>query len=242
MSSKQAVKKSASVSAPVVTATPVVASTPATKKVARASSTVPVPVAATPVVAPSSRSTSPAAAAVATPAAAAAAAEAPAEEERSLQDEIKAVQDQLNVIRDAVTSALTALKRVAKRATLDVKDARKNRRKVKEDNGEPRKPSNFEIPVAISDELSAFFGGGKTATMSRAEVNKRMFAFAKENFLSEGQTIHLESTPALVTKGFKQSAADSLRRLLAIPQGESLTIFNIQKYMGRHYSKPAATA
>lgn len=237
MSSKQAVKKSASVSAPVVTATPVVASTPATKKVARASSTVPVPAAATPVVAPSSRSASPAAAAPAP-----AAAEAPTEEERSLQDEIKSVQDQLNVIRDAVTSALTALKRVAKRATLDVKDARKNRRKAKEDNGEPRKPSNFEIPVAISDELSAFFGGGKTATMSRAEVNKRMFAFAKENFLSEGQTIHLESTPALVAKGFKQSAADSLRRLLAIPQGESLTIFNIQKYMGRHYSKPAATA
>lgn len=236
MSSKQAVKKSASVSAPVVTATPVVASTPATKKVARASSTVPVAVAATPVVAPSSRSASPAAAPAATAAAAA------AEEERSLQDEIKSVQDQLNVIRDAVTSALTALKRVAKRATLDVKDARKNRRKAKEDNGEPRKPSNFEIPVAISDELSAFFGGGKTATMSRAEVNKRMFAFAKENFLSEGQTIHLESTPALVAKGFKQSAADSLRRLLAIPQGESLTIFNIQKYMGRHYSKPAATA
>jgi hypothetical protein len=77
--------------------------------------------------------------------------------------------------------------------------------------------------------------------MSRAEVNKRMFAFSKENFLSEGQTIHLDSTPELLAKGFKPTAAASLRKLLALPQGEKLTIFNIQKYMGRHYSKPAAT-
>ena len=224
MSSKSAVKKSSPVvtAASVVAAAPV-AATPASKKAVKASA-VPaaseVVAAAVPVVAEAVVS----------------------EEERSLQDEIKVLQDQLTAIREATTSALASLKRVAKRATLDVKDARKNRRKTKEENGEPRKPSNFEIPVAISDELSAFFGGGKSVLMSRAEVNKRMFAFSKENFLSEGQTIHLESTPELLAKGFKPAAAASLRKLLALPQGEKLTIFNIQKYMGRHYSKPAATA
>jgi len=225
MSSKPSVKKSAPVVAAPVAATPVVAPS-APKKAAKAAA----PVVA-PVVVP-----------VAAAAAAAAAETVVSDEERSLADEVKAVQDQLTAIRDATTAALAALKRVAKRATLDVKDARKNRRKVKEENGEPRKPSNFEIPVAISDELSAFFGGGKGVLMSRAEVNKRMFAFSKENFLSEGQTIHLDSTPELVAKGFKPTAAASLRKLLAIPQGEKLTIFNIQKYMGRHYSKPVATA
>jgi len=108
------------------------------------------------------------------------------------------------------------------------------------EEGEVRKPSNFEIPVAISDELSAFFGGGKGATMSRAEVNKRMFSFSKENHLSEGQVIHLVSTPELLSKGYKPAAAAALVKLLAIPDGAKLTIFNIQKYMGRHYSKPAA--
>ena len=159
--------------------------------------------------------------------------------EPTLQNELKAVQDQLTAIRDATAAALLALKRVAKRAALDVKDARKAKRKTKTtEDGAERKPSNFEIPVAISDELSAFFGGSKGATMSRAEVNKRMFAYSKENNLSEGQIIHLVSTPELLAKGYKPAAAAALVKLLAIPDGAKLTIFNIQKYMGRHYSKP----
>ena len=160
--------------------------------------------------------------------------------ERSLQEELKSLQDQLTAIRDSATTAMATLKRVTKRAAQEVKDARKSKRKAPREEGGERKPSNFEIPVAISDELSKFFGGGKSALMSRAEVNKKMFAFAKDNFLSEGQTIHLVSTPALLEKGFKQTAANDLRRLLAIPEGEQLTIFNIQKYMGRHYVKATA--
>ena len=185
-----------------------------------------------------------------------------ASEERSLQDELKDVQDKLTAARDAATAGLLALKRLAKRAASDVKDAKKKKRRdPKEEGGEPRKPSNFEIPVAISDELSAFFGGGKSALMSRAEVNKRMFAYAKENLLSQGQTIHLEPTSALVDKASDEAvkaggaaftaaqrtdatkrqttAGVALRKLLALPAGEHLTIFNIQTYMGRHYPKKA---
>ena len=159
--------------------------------------------------------------------------------ELTLKDEVKAVQDALTAIRDATTAALAALKRVTRRAENDVKDARKKKRSAKTtEDGAERKPSNFEIPVAISDELSAFFGGGKAAMMSRAEVNKRMFAYSKENSLSEGQIIHLVSTPELLAKGYKPAAATALVKLLAIPDGAKLTIFNIQKYMGRHYSKP----
>ena len=184
-----------------------------------------------------------------------------AEAERTLADELKSLQDQLTSIRDAANAALLSLKRVAKRATLDVKDAKKKRRVPKEDEGGERKLSNFEIPVAISDELSAFFGGAKGATMSRAEVNKRMFTYAKEHFLSQGQTIHLEPTASALDKvsadtvkaGGKALTASereaaskrqlaggkALRALLVIPAGENLTIFNIQKYMGRHYPKAA---
>jgi hypothetical protein len=185
--------------------------------------------------------------------------------ERSLQDELKDVQDQLTAARDAATAGLLALKRLAKRAASDVKEAKKKKRSgPKEESDTPRKPSNFEIPVAISDELSAFFGGGKGALMSRAEVNKRMFAYAKENLLSQGQTIHLEPTAALVDKASDEAvkaggsaftaaqrdaatkrqgtAGVALRKLLALPAGEHLTIFNIQTYMGRHYPKPAMKA
>lgn len=235
MSSKVVAKKSSSKPvAPVVVATPVAA--PVEKKAAASRSVSPAPVVA-PVVAE------------------------PAEAERTLADELKSLQDQLTSIRDAANAALLSLKRVAKRASLDVKDAKKKRRVPKEDEGGERKLSNFEIPVAISDELSAFFGGAKGATMSRAEVNKRMFTYAKEHFLSQGQTIHLEPTASALDKvsadtvkaGGKALTASereaaskrqlaggkALRALLVIPAGENLTIFNIQKYMGRHYPKAA---
>lgn len=229
------------------TAAPVAAPAPTAevpKKVAKkAVPPPPAPVASSPAGSRSgspaaSRSSSPAPAPVAAPVA-----ETPAVEERTLADELSAVRQELTRIRDAASAALVALKRVEKRASQDVKEARKNRRKPREaEDGAPRKPSNFEKPVAISDELSAFFGGGKSATMSRAEVNKRMFAFASENKLSQGQTIHLASTPELLEKGFNVAAAQRLRKLLAVPEGETLTIFNIQKYLGCHYPKASAPA
>ena len=193
---------------------------------------------------PSSRSVSPSVAPVVASVAPVVASVTPAVEtaapvlEGSLQEELKSLQDKLTSIRDSASLALASLKRLGRKALQEVKDAgkRKKARKAPED-GEVRKPSNFEIPVGISDELSAFFGGGKGALMSRAEVNKRMFAYAKDNFLTEGQVIHLESTPELLAKGFKPSAALVLRKLLALPEGEKLTIFNIQKHMGRHYTK-----
>jgi hypothetical protein len=208
--------------------------------------------------APASRSVSPA---VVVPVVAPVVAPVVEAEERSLQDELKAVQEHLTAARDAATAGLAALKRLARRAVSDVKDAKKKKVRDPKAEGEVRKPSNFEIPVSISDELSAFFGGGKSALMSRAEVNKRMFAFAKENLLSQGQTIHLEPTVALVDKASDEavkaggsaftaaqrtaatsrqtSAGLALRKLLALPAGEHLTIFNIQTYMGRHYPKVA---
>ena len=244
-SSKKSVSKSASVAvtAPVVAqvSPPVKTATSKSTPASRSVSPTVVVAEATPVSAPVVESSS---------------------EERTLQEELKSVQDQLISIRDAAVNSLVALKRVAKRAAMDVKDAKKKKRRdPKEETGEPRKPSNFEIPVAISDELSAFFGGGKNALMSRAEVNKRMFTFAKENLLSQGQAIHLESNVALVDKASEEavkaggkaftaaerdaamkrqtSSGVALRRLLALPAGEHLTIFNIQTYMGRHYPKPA---
>lgn len=238
-------KKSVSKSTPVVVAAPVVVQATTPVKAATVKST------------PASRSVSPA---VVVPEVVPVVESS--SEERTLQEELKSVQDQLISIRDAAVNSLVALKRVAKRAAMDVKDAKKKKRRdPKEETGEPRKPSNFEIPVAISDELSAFFGGGKNALMSRAEVNKRMFTFAKENLLSQGQAIHLESNVALVDKASEEavkaggkaftsaerdaamkrqtSSGLALRRLLALPAGEHLTIFNIQTYMGRHYPKAA---
>lgn len=231
-------KATESVAAPAVgTSAPAVVDAPkkSVKKAASTPSTSPATGTAS---ASPSRAASPARAPEVAPVAAAP--EAVAAPETSLADEVTALQQQLTAIRDAASSALSALKRVARRAAQDVKEAGKRRRKTRTaEDGAPRKPNNFQTPVAISDELSAFLGGGKNATMSRTEVNSKMSAFVKSNHLNEGQTIHLTATPELTAAGFNQKAADSLRKLLTVPDGEKLTIFNIQKYMSRHYPKPA---
>ena len=202
--------------APVAVAAPAPAAA-APKKVAKKTSAAPevaapAPVAAVPDV-------------VASPAPAA---DAPAATEPTFEQELAEVQRQLETVRASATAALAALKRVAKRHAAEVKDARKNRRAKKAategDASAPSKPNNFQIPVAISDELSAFFGGGKNNTMSRSEVNKAMSAYIKSHGLGQGQQINPDA---------------ALRKLLSVGADDKVTIFNIQKYLARHYPKAA---
>lgn len=147
--------------------------------------------------------------------------------ETTLADEIRVLTEQLTAIRDSATAALTSLKRVSKRATTEIKTASKGKRRARAERaeGEERKPSNFEIPVPISDELSAFLGGGKNNQMSRAQVNSAMSKYYNENNLRTKHTI--KANPAL-------------RKLLGIGSDVELTIFNIQKYLTHHYPQSAA--
>jgi chromatin remodeling complex protein RSC6 len=149
--------------------------------------------------------------------------------ERTLADEVKDLQDELTKIRDSASSALSALKRLTKRAAQDVKDARKNRRRRSENTDEPRKPSNFEIMVPISDELSIFLGGGKNNQMTRAQVTKSISKYVNDHSLRTGRVIAPDAP---------------LRKLLNIADGSSveLNMFNLQSFLRHHYLKPAASA
>ena len=212
-------------------------SSPAKKTVAKKTAPVVAPVSApvAPVVAPEVKKASKKASApVVAPAPVAESspvetAEGDAPAETSFDDELAAAQTQLGAIREAATQALAALKRLAKRHGAEMKDARKNRRKARKetDGTETRRPNNFEIPVAVSDELSAFFGGGKSATMSRAQVNKAMSEYIKKNSLGQGQKINPDA---------------ALKKLLRIADGDDVTIFNIQKYLKAHYPAAATKA
>jgi chromatin remodeling complex protein RSC6 len=198
---------------------PVAKKTAAPKKAAAAAveAAAPAPV----VAAASEKKAAPAVAPTTTPAVA----EAPAAESAhaSLNDEIKALQDQLTSIRDAANAALATLKRVSKRAATDIKEAgKKTKKRTETADGQPRKPSNFEIPVPISDELSAFLGGPKNNKMSRTNVTKAINQYLNEHKLREKHSI----TP---------NAA--LRKLLSIGEKDELTIFNIQTYLSKHYPK-----
>ena len=165
------------------------------------------------------------------------------ETDASLSDEVSKLQQQLAGMRDGAIAALSLLKTVSRRAQQDIKEASKRRRKQKTQTteGGEKKPNNFQIPVPISAELAAFLGCSNT--ISRTDVNRRMQEFAKTNGLTKGQTIHLTPTDEMKADTnwkFNQTAANSLRKLLNLPDGETLTIFNIQKYLKAHYPKPTA--
>ena len=249
---KKVVKKTpvaASAAAPVVA--PVAEAPKKTKKTAEAPAPGPVPTSSAPSAstsrAPStsvSRAGSPArSVAPAAPVVAAPVAPTTDTTEVSLTDEISQLQQSLTALRDGATAALALLKRVSRRAQQDIKEASKRRRKQKtqESGDAPKKPNNFQVPVPISPELAAFLSC--SSTISRTEVNTLMQQFAKSNGLTKGQTIHLAPTDEMKADSnwkFNQAAANSLRKLLNFPDGETLTIFNIQKYLKHHYPKPAA--
>jgi chromatin remodeling complex protein RSC6 len=209
-----ATKKVKKTAAPEVAApAPVAAATPATKTT-KAKTAAPAPAPAAPVAAP---------VAAPTPAADAASATSDA----SLGDEVKALRDQLTSIRDAASAALSALKRVEKRASAEVKEAKKSKRKPRVDANGERKPSNFEIPVPISDELSTFLGGPKNNKMARKDVTTSLNKYINSHNLRTKHTITPDAP---------------LRKLLKLADGESTDIFKLQKLLKPHYPKPAAKA
>jgi chromatin remodeling complex protein RSC6 len=212
------------------------------KKLTKTLPAVEAPVVAVPVVEAPKKMTKAKAAVAATPAPAATAAaveapvvtaqpvatEAAAVEEKTWQEELRALQEQLTTVRDAAASALAASKRLERRVTREVKDARKNRRRQRAPlaEGEERKPSIFQIPVPVTDELSLFLGGGKNNQMSRSQVTKAISAYVKANGLNDKHKIN--PNPAL-------------RKLLTVKEGDELTIFNMQSYLQKHYVKAVPT-
>jgi chromatin remodeling complex protein RSC6 len=210
-------KDSAETPAPVAAPAPApVAAAPAaeTKKVARKSAAK-TEVAAAP---------APVAAVAAVPAVAAAeATEAP---QQTVGDEIKGMITSLNGLREVISTLHTQLKKLEKRVAREIKDARKRKRRATtvDANGEakPARLSIFEIPTKLSDDLCHFLGKPKGTEMSRSNVTKAVTAYIKEKDLKNKHNI-------------KPDAA--LKKLLAPPEGEPLTYFNLQKYLNKHYVK-----
>ena len=209
------------------------------------------PVTATPAVAPAATEAKPKKekAAKATPAAAAAAAPvvvsatpveqaaapaAAAGPATTLEADLKSVAARLNSARELLAALVSDVKKLDKRVHKEIKDARKRRRRSKPEEVEgaeakPRVLSIFERPVQVTAELCKFLVKPVGTLMSRSEVTKGVNNYVKEKNLKNKHDI----TPDA-----------ALKALLAIPDGDSLTYFNLQRYLNRHYVKaaPVATA
>ncbi len=160
-----------------------------------------------------------------------AAAEATEAPQQTVGDEIKGMITSLNGLREVISTLHTQLKKLEKRVHREIKDARKRKRRATtvDANGEakPARLSIFEIPTKLSDDLCHFLGKPKGTEMSRSNVTKAVTSYIKEKDLKNKHNI-------------KPDAA--LKKLLAPPEGEPLTYFNLQKYLNKHYVKTEKAA
>jgi len=152
----------------------------------------------------------------------------------SVQDDVKAMLTQANTVRETVGALVAELKRVEKRVARLQKEADKRRRRQKKPvEGEPivpRKPSIFELPTPLSNELCSFLGRPSGSKESRSNITKAITTYVKEKNLKEKHTIKPDT---------------KLKALLGVAEGDVLTYFNLQRYLNRHYlktEKPATTA
>ena len=147
----------------------------------------------------------------------------------SVQDDVKTMLTHANTLRETAAALVAELKRVDKRVARLQKEADKRRRRVKKpvegEEAKPRKPSIFELPTPLSNELCSFLGRASGSKESRSNITKAITTYVKEKNLKEKHTIKPDA---------------KLKALLGVAEGDVLTYFNLQRYLNRHYLKPAA--
>jgi len=91
-----------------------------------------------------------------------------------------------------------------------------------------RAPAGFIKPTLVSDELAKFLGKPSGTEMARTAVTKEITSYVKSNNLQDpdnGRTILPDA---------------SLAKLLKISKDDTLTYFNLQRYMAPHFPSSAS--
>lgn len=205
--------ETAPAAAPAPVAAPVAAKTPRASKKTEA--------AAAPVAAPVPVAT-PVPVAAADPAADV----APAEDDvvSQLNSTIASLEEQIASLQTGLRAAVASVKSVQKLAARVVKKAGKRKGRKARD---PSKPSEFEKPKQVTDELCSFLGVAKGTLITRADVTRGVTKYAKDRGLMNKQQI-------------KPDAA--LRKLLGVSETDDLSILTLQKFLKHHYIKAAPAA
>jgi chromatin remodeling complex protein RSC6 len=89
------------------------------------------------------------------------------------------------------------------------------------------KPSGFEKPTPISDELAVFFGKELGTLMARTDVSSQIHDYVVKHNLQNADNRRIIHPDA------------KLKQLLNVNNDE-LTYFNLQKYLKFHFKKEAA--
>ena len=116
------------------------------------------------------------------------------------------------------------IKNITKISSRVSKNADKSNKRKKNTKS---KPSGFEKPTPISDELAVFFGKELGTLMARTEVSKQIHDYVMQQKLQNAANRRIIHPDA------------KLKQLLNVNNDE-LTYFNLQKYLKFHFKKEVA--
>lgn len=88
-----------------------------------------------------------------------------------------------------------------------------------------RKPSGFAKPTIISDELCEFLNKPSGTELARTEVTQHLISYIKRHKLQKSDNKrHIQPD-------------NKLSNLLGLQKDDTLTFFNIQGFMNKHFQK-----
>lgn len=149
---------------------------------------------------------------------------APTDTEINYDEDFKVLQDQLKDAMTLIKGLVSHVSRLEKRVSRDRKVMNKKMKgRVKRVVDPNRPPSGFAKPGPVSDELRAFLKLDKDELISRTQVTRRITEYCKEHNLQKEEdkrTIHPNA---------------ALKKLLRTKKDDTLTFFNLQKFMKVHY-------
>ena len=135
---------------------------------------------------------------------------------------------QVHQLTNILSATKGNLKVLEKSINKELKAAQKSAGKKKKRDGSSRKPSGFNIPTLISDELAAFLGKPAATKLPRVEVTNAFNTYIKANNLHDP------------TNGRFILPDAALTRLLKLTPADRLSYFNLQAFIKHHFIKEAA--
>jgi len=148
----------------------------------------------------------------------------------TLDDTFKSLGDGLVAMRTNLKSLEAEVKKLRKRVTTEMNEARKNQRRKKTRNDDPnrpkRPPSGFAKPSKLSSDLCKFLGRPEGSELARTEVTKEITKYIREENLQDP------------TYKRRILCDKKLGDLLLIKDGDEVTYFNLQSFMKPHFPKP----
>lgn len=154
--------------------------------------------------------------------------DAPTRESRH-KDALAAVDAQIAALKSLRASLVANFKAdgVELREAQKAQKGGRRKRAPVDPNAPKRAPSGITKPTQVSDEICTFMGVNKGTLVARTEVTKFITNYIKTHNLKD------TSVPRKINPDNK------LQSLLNVPGSETLTYFNLQKYLTKHFPKKA---